>query len=72
MRDRTNDPVIIALDFESARGAAGDDQKRVATPAEAVNNGADYVVVGREVTRSADPPAALAAIHAGLGALVSR
>jgi len=50
-----------------SRGAAAGDQKRIATPAEAVRDGADYVVVGREVTRSADPPAALAAIHAELG-----
>lgn len=36
-------------------GAAKSDQKRVATPAEAIRNGADYVVVGRQVTRAADP-----------------
>jgi orotidine-5'-phosphate decarboxylase len=36
-------------------GAARGDQKRVATPAEAIREGADYVVVGRQVTRAADP-----------------
>lgn len=36
-------------------GAAKSDQKRVATPAEAIRDGADYVVVGRQVTRAADP-----------------
>ena len=36
-------------------GAAKSDQKRVATPAEAIREGADYVVVGRQVTRAADP-----------------
>jgi len=49
-----------------SRGAATGDQKRVATPAEAVANGADYVVIGRQVTRSSEPAAALAAIHAEL------
>jgi orotidine-5'-phosphate decarboxylase len=34
------------------------DQKRVVTPFEAVRAGADYVVVGRPVTRAADPVAA--------------
>lgn len=32
-----------------------DDQKRTGTPAEAVSAGADYLVVGRPVTRAADP-----------------
>lgn len=38
-------------------GAGQGDQKRVATPAEAIRDGADYLVVGRQVTRAADPPA---------------
>lgn len=46
-----------------SRGVAAGDQKRVATPAQAVNNGADYVVIGRQVTRASDPKASLAAIH---------
>ena len=36
-------------------GAAAGDQKRIATPAEAIANGADYLVIGRQVTRSSDP-----------------
>ena len=36
-------------------GAGSGDQKRIATPAEAVAAGADYIVVGRQVTRSSDP-----------------
>jgi orotidine-5'-phosphate decarboxylase len=49
-----------------SRGASTGDQKRVATPAEAVHDGANYVVIGRQVSRAADPRAALAAIHAEL------
>lgn len=45
-------------------GAAGDDQKRAATPREAVASGADYLVIGRPITRAPDPLAALRAIHA--------
>lgn len=33
------------------------DQKRVATPAEAVKAGANYLVIGRQITRSRDPRA---------------
>ena len=44
-------------------GASKGDQKRVATPAEALASGANYLVIGRQVTRASDPAAALAAIH---------
>ena len=40
--------------------AAGDDQKRVTTPAEAKAIGADYIVVGRPITQADDPVAAYA------------
>ena len=38
------------------------DQKRVTTPADAIDAGADYLVVGRPITRAADPAAAARAI----------
>lgn len=47
-------------------GAAADDQKRRATPREAIAAGADHVVVGRPVTAAPDPRAAAEAILAGL------
>lgn len=47
-------------------GADRGDQKRVATPAEAIAAGADYLVIGREITRSADPAGAAARILASL------
>jgi orotidine-5'-phosphate decarboxylase len=43
-------------------GAALDDQSRVATPAEAMAAGADYIGVGRPITRAKDPAAAARAI----------
>ena len=42
------------------------DQKRVATPARALADGAHYLVIGRPITQAADPAAALAAIEAEL------
>jgi orotidine-5'-phosphate decarboxylase len=45
-----------------SEGTAKGDQKRVATPAEAIRDGADYVVIGRQVTRSADPKSEVARI----------
>jgi orotidine-5'-phosphate decarboxylase len=43
-------------------GADSHDQARVATPEEAIKAGADLLVVGRPITRAADPGAAAAAI----------
>ena len=43
-------------------GSASDDQKRIATPAQAVADGADHIVVGRPVWKAADPRAAVQAI----------
>jgi orotidine-5'-phosphate decarboxylase len=47
-------------------GQAAEDQARVATPAEALRAGADYLVVGRPVYRAADPVAALTALGRAL------
>jgi orotidine-5'-phosphate decarboxylase len=43
-------------------GDAAGDQARVATPAQAVLAGADYLVVGRPIHAAADPAAAFAAL----------
>lgn len=43
-------------------GQAVGDQQRVATPAQALAAGADYLVIGRPITRAPDPPAAALAI----------
>jgi len=48
-------------------GAAPDDQARVATPSEAVKRGADFLVIGRPITRAKDPVAAATAISQELG-----
>ena len=49
-------------------GAAAGDQKRVATPSQAIAAGADYLVVGRPITSAADPKAAAQAIVAEIAA----
>lgn len=41
---------------------AAQDQKRATTPAEAIRLGADFLVIGRPITQSDDPAAALARI----------
>lgn len=44
--------------------AGGDDQRRVATPAQAVAAGADFLVVGRPILQADDPRAAVKLITA--------
>lgn len=50
-------PVLVTPGVRSPGEDKGD-QKRVATPLEAVQNGSTYLVIGREITRAADPAAA--------------
>ncbi len=52
---------IVAPGIRPAGGARGD-QKRVATPAKAIKNGADYLVVGRPITLAEEPRKAALAI----------
>ena len=47
-------------------GSAAGDQKRVATPSEAIGSGATWIVVGRPIVGAADPVAAAQAINAEL------
>lgn len=47
-------------------GTAHGDQKRVATPAHAIAEGADHIVVGRPIYRAEDPRAAAEAVLAEL------
>lgn len=60
--------ILVTPGVRSA-GAAPGDQKRVATPAEALRSGADYLVVGRQITRAPDPSAAARQILAEIQAL---
>ncbi|MEV8467871.1 orotidine-5'-phosphate decarboxylase [Fluviibacterium sp. DFM31] len=50
-------------------GSALGDQKRVATPANAITDGADHIVVGRPIWTADNPRAAAQAIQAELAAL---
>ena len=49
-------------------GAAVGDQKRTATPAQALRDGADHIVVGRPIWAAPDPAAAARAVLAELAA----
>lgn len=44
-------------------GASADDQKRIMTPEQALRVGVDYLVIGRPITKAADPHAVLQDIN---------
>ena len=50
------DPILVCPGIRPS-GIDQDDQKRIATPAEAIRNGADYLVVGRPIKNASDPRA---------------
>lgn len=47
-------------------GSNADDQRRILTPAEAIEAGSDYLVIGRPIAQASDPAQALAAVVAEL------
>jgi orotidine-5'-phosphate decarboxylase len=68
LRDALGDDPCLVVPGVRPAGADAGDQKRVMTPSEAARAGADWIVVGRPITRAADPAAAARAIAAELAA----
>lgn len=62
---RGDDFCLVTPGIRLAGDAAGD-QRRVVTPADARALGSDYLVIGRSITASDDPLAALHRVHAEL------
>jgi orotidine-5'-phosphate decarboxylase len=63
LRARHAPPFLLVTPGVRPAGTAGsDDQRRVATAAQALSDGADLLVVGRPLTRASDPAAALDAL----------
>jgi orotidine-5'-phosphate decarboxylase len=66
LRARFGPDLLLVIPGIRLAGTDRGDQRRVATPAEAARAGADYLVVGRAVTKADDPRAALAAVLADI------
>jgi orotidine-5'-phosphate decarboxylase len=60
------DPILVTPGIRMPEGDVGD-QKRVATPADAVAAGSDFLVVGRPIVRAEDPAEAARMILANMG-----
>lgn len=59
------DAVLITPGVRPAASVHGD-QKRIATPEEAIRDGADWVVIGRPIRDASDPALAARAINAAI------
>ena len=68
LRSQRGEGFVLVTPGIRLADSAGDDQRRVLTPAAALAKGASYLVIGRPVTAAADPLAALAAINASIDA----
>ena len=62
LRALTGPEGVLVIPGIRPAGAAIGDQKRIATPAEALRQGASYLVVGRPITQAPDPAEAAEAI----------
>jgi orotidine-5'-phosphate decarboxylase len=66
VREVLGDEAVLIVPGIRPEGTDGHDHERVLTPAEALAAGADYLVVGRAITSTADPRAAARSILAAL------
>ena len=58
VRAATGPQTLLVIPGIRSAGAAIDDQKRIATPSQAIAQGASMLVVGRPITQAKDPAAA--------------
>ena len=66
LREKLGPRAYIVTPGVRPAGADAGDQSRIATPAKAFENGASHIVIGRPITKAADPAAAVADIVASL------
>jgi len=69
LRDALGDDPVLVVPGIRPEGSASNDQKRIMTPTQAAKAGADWIVVGRPITRSPNPAKAAAAIMAELASV---
>ena len=55
LRKQCGNEFVLVVPGIRPEGSAQGDQKRIMTPKEAIEKGADYLVIGRPITASSDP-----------------
>lgn len=66
LRGALGDDFLLVTPGIRPAESTSDDQKRIVTPEQAIENGSSFLVIGRPITRSDNPGAALEAILAEL------
>jgi orotidine-5'-phosphate decarboxylase len=66
LRKHLGEKVTLITPGVRPSGAERDDQERIMTPRQAIDAGADFVVIGRPITKASDPKQAAEAITASL------
>ena len=69
LRDALGDDPILVVPGIRPAGSAADDQKRIMTPVQAARAGADWIVVGRPITKATNPVQAARAIMEDLASV---
>jgi orotidine-5'-phosphate decarboxylase len=72
LRAALGQKMLIVTPGVRPAGAQTGDQKRIATPRQAISDGADYLVVGRPVAQASDPRAAAETIVAEIASALAR
>ena len=72
LRQALGPDVLIVTPGVRPQGSDTQDQARAVTPRAAIEAGADYLVVGRPITRATDPRAAAEAIAGEIAAALAR
>lgn len=70
LRDELGEAFKLVTPGIRPAGTSIDDQSRVLTPADAIRSGADYLVMGRPITRADDPASVLKHINQELQAAI--
>jgi orotidine-5'-phosphate decarboxylase len=71
IRSATGGKLLVVTPGIRAQDSSTDDQKRIATPGAAIRDGADYLVVGRPITKAPDPKRAARDIVAEMAAALA-
>lgn len=66
LRGALGDDFLLVTPGIRPAESVSDDQKRIVTPEQAIDNGSSYLVIGRPITRSDNPGAALETVLANL------
>lgn len=66
LRGALNEDFLLVTPGIRPDDTSADDQKRIVSPAQALDNGSSYLVIGRPITRAEHPSSALSSILATL------